>query len=129
MIYTTGGYVLENILMCHRQVQVDINRDHNHFCFVFKYSALGNTEVKAAIVNSNHAVYHNPGYCCTFGGGHNIFISDSSNTNSNSSSYCSIVSLTVTHQVSLLTTIGLLDNETFRYKILKCLDIKPDMYI
>ena len=56
------------------------------FLFAFRSSALGNTPVKAIIVNSSNGVFHQSSFCCTFGGGYNIHISDSSNTTSSSSS-------------------------------------------
>ncbi|XP_062501309.1 uncharacterized protein LOC134178447 [Corticium candelabrum] len=86
VIHTTGGYLFggyTDVPWTSARVGV-YKRSSQSFLFAFWSSALGNTAVKATIVDSNHAVYHRADVCCAFGGGSNICISDSSNTNFNS---------------------------------------------
>ncbi|XP_062522752.1 uncharacterized protein LOC134197438 [Corticium candelabrum] len=84
VIHTTGGYLFGGYTDVPWTSGGTWKSSSQSFLFAFRSSALGNTPVKATVVNSDNAVSHRSGYCCTFGGGHNIYIADSSNTNSTS---------------------------------------------
>jgi hypothetical protein len=56
------------------------------FLFALRSFSQGNRALKASIVNSSNAVYHDSFHCCTFGGGPNIYIAESSNTSNDSCS-------------------------------------------
>ncbi|XP_062501310.1 uncharacterized protein LOC134178448 [Corticium candelabrum] len=87
VIHTTGGYLFGGYTDVPWTSASGVYKQSSQsFLFAFRSSSLGNTAVKATIVNSDHAVIHNSSYCCIFGRGYNINIHDSSNTNSISSS-------------------------------------------
>jgi len=52
--------------------------------FFFTLTNPSNMPLKLAITVSGNALYHGPSYGPTFGSGHDMFISDASNTNTNS---------------------------------------------
>ena len=87
------------------------------FLFALRSFSQGNKAVKASIVNSSNAVYHDSFHCCTFGGGPNIYIAESSNMNTNSCSNW------YNGQHYNFPPGGLLASVPFKHWTLKCLDI------
>ena len=85
VIRTTGGYLFGGYTDIPWTSTAEWKASAQSFLFAFISHSLANSPVKMDVLGSDcYAVYHQSTYCCTFGGGHNIYIADSSNTNSNS---------------------------------------------
>jgi len=81
---TTSGYIAGGYALVSWTSYGSYVVDSNAFLFTLKNP--NNMPLKLAISGSSNALYDGPSYGPTFGGGHDMHISDASNTNTNS--YC-----------------------------------------
>ena len=87
VIHTTDGYLFggyTDVPWTSTHASGEFKQSTRSFLFAFRSHGQGTKPVKLHVVCNSRAVHHDSSYCCTFGGGFNVLISDSSNTNSRS---------------------------------------------
>jgi hypothetical protein len=85
LIETTKGYIFGGFTKIAWDSSGSYKGDDNRESYLFTIRNPHNLSArKFALSNPSYAIYCNSSYGPTFGGGHDIFVSDSSNTNANS---------------------------------------------